>query len=81
MNEQEIKDVLDHLGYYRLREELPFKLWLKGITDHCDPEELEQFLDIYQFEDEKPVTLSEFVNHFYTFMNVKRYNDLPITYM
>lgn len=75
MDRQQIEDVFDSMGYYHLREKLPFKLWLSGVLNDEETGFLESFLETYSFEDDQGLLFDDFMFHLRIFKRIAGGDD------
>ncbi|MFB6468259.1 hypothetical protein ACE38V_15875 [Cytobacillus sp. Hz8] len=80
MNQEQIENVFEHMGYVYFREKFPFKLWLNGILDEEDEEFFLSFLDVYRLEDDDAYCFDEFLYLLRIYQYICKHNDLPVFY-
>ncbi|QOR66052.1 hypothetical protein IM538_20090 [Cytobacillus suaedae] len=81
MVQNEIEDVFDNLCRSNIYQRFHYPLYLSGLMDKVETEILENFLEQYNLDAEKPLLFDEFTYHFSIFEAVLNRNDLPIKYL
>jgi hypothetical protein len=71
MNEKQIEDLFDFYGYSDLYRRFQYPLYVSGLLDETDTEELEDFFEHFSFHDHQPL-FDEFRYWLQYFMVVRK---------